>query len=157
MATLRDSLLPAIDRIRGIPGILGLRRYSVSVIQRTWTGTRPGLGASLDTTTAVLTDLGLYQVKVESVTERDIIASGNLYSDQDLKIGPITPPYTGSAADNNAITVFDPVVGLSPTEIFFNVKGDGYPAAGAWFKKVSQSVTKNFRYTFVVRRTAEVL
>lgn len=154
--SLRDSLLPCIDVIRGVPGALGFRLYTVAVYSRTWTGSRVGLGTNVDTSTGVKIALGLYQTKITQVSERDVIASGNLYSTEDLKVGPITPPFTGSTLDNDAITVFDPVVGASPTEVFFNVKGPGYPATGAWFKKVSQTVTTSLRYTFVVRRTAEI-
>lgn len=154
--TFRDSFLPAVDVFRGIPGIFGLRLFTVSVVSRTWTGTRPGLGTSVDATTGIKVDLGVYQAKVTLVSANDAVASGGLYTNQDIRIGPITPPYTGSSADGSAITVFDPVVGASPTEIFFNIKGPGYPVAGAWFLKKSQDVTRSFRYSFVVSRTAEI-
>lgn len=154
--SFRDSILPAVDIIRAIPGALGLRIFTVSVVLRTWTGTRAGLGVNTDVRTGVKVDLGIYQTKITLISANDAIASGGLYTNQDLKVGPITPPFAGSVADGDAITVFDPVVGASPTEVFFNVKGPGYPAAGAWFVKISQDVTKSFRYTFVIRRTGEV-
>lgn len=154
--TLRDSLLPAVDIIRGIPGQLGLRLYTVTVVQRTWTGIRAGLGTNTDTSTGVKVDFGIYQTKVTQLTNSDLIASAGMYNAQDLKVGPITPPYAGSTADGDAITVFDPAVGTSPIEIFFNIKGPGYPAPGAWFKKIGQDVTANFHYTFIVRKTGEV-
>ncbi len=154
--TLRESLLPVVDALRAIPAQLGLRLFSVQVITRTWTGTRTGLGYSNDAATPIKVDLGLFDTKVKMITARDVMASGGLYTDQDLKIGPITPPFAGSAADGSAITVFDPTPGIAPTEVFFLVTGPGYPPAGAYFKKISQDVTGNFRYTFVVRKTAEV-
>ena len=154
--SLRDALLPVVDVFRALPGALGLRLFSVSIVQRTWTGTRAGFGTSTDVATGLKVDLGIYQTKITLISANDAIASGGLYTNQDLRVGPITPPFSGSFADGDAITVFEPVVGASPTEIFFNVKGPGYPAAGAWFQKVSQDVTKSFRYTFVIRRTAEI-
>jgi hypothetical protein len=154
-STLRDALLPAVDIIRGVPAALGMRLHTVQVVSRSWSGARIGLGTKTDTTTGVKIDLGIYQTKVRQVTERDIVASGGLYSSMDLKVGPITPPYAGSAADNDAISVFDPPVGTN-TEVFFNIQGPGMPTGGAWFKKVSQDVSRPFRYEFIVRKTAEV-
>lgn len=156
-STLRQALLPVVDALRGIPAQLGLRLYSVSVFSRTWSGTRVGIGESNDASSKLMVNLGTYDTKVQLVTARDVIASGGLYTDQDLKIGPITPPYTGSGKDNNDITVFDPTPNASPVEIFFRVTGPGFPAEGAWFKKISQNVMGNFRYTFVVRKTGEIV
>jgi hypothetical protein len=154
--TLRDALLPAVDAIRGIPGQLGLRLYTVQVFQRIWSGPRVGLGTNFDVATGVKVDLGIYQTKVTQLTQRDVVASGGFYSDQDLQVGPITPPFAGSFADNDAISVFDPTLVTAPTEILFNISGPGMPAGGGWFKKISQDVSKSFRYTFIVRRTAEI-
>jgi len=154
MGTFREGLLPALDVIRGIPGQLGLRLFEVTVVQRSWSGPRAGIGGRVDTSTAVRVALGTYQTKVRQVTERDIIASGGVYNTQQFVVGPITPPFTGSAADGDAITAFEPPVGTAPTEVFFNIKGPGFPTAGGWFKKVGQDVTKSFRYTFVVEKTA---
>lgn len=161
-ASFRDSLLPALDVIRGIPAALGLRLYTVAIVKRTWTGTGIGLGTSGDTTTGLKVDLGIYQTKVRLMTQRDVVASGGFYSDQDFAVGPITPPFAGSTLDNDAIAIFNPPIATYPTEIFFNIQGPGLPGtpvapnSGAWFKKISTNVTKSFRYTFVVRRTAEV-
>lgn len=156
-SNFRDGLLPVVDILRGIPGQLGLRLFTVSVVSRVWTGSRSGLGSNTDTTTGVKVDLGIYQTKVRQLAEKDVVASGGLYSTQDFEVGPITPPFVGSTADGDAITVFDPSPGSSPTEVFFNIKGPGFPVAGAWFRKVGQDVTKSFRYTFTVTRTAEIL
>ena len=156
VATLRNTLLPALDAIRGISGALGMRLFTVSVVQRTWSGSRAGIGNSTDLTSGVKVDLGIYQTRVRQVSMREIVASGGFYQDQDMLVGPITPPFAGSALDNDAITVFDPLSMSLPTEIFFNIQGPGAPASGFWYKKISQDVTKVFDYTFTVRRTAEI-
>lgn len=155
--TPRNLLLPVVDKLRGIPGLFGLRIFTVSVVTRTWNGSRPGVdnSTSTDTTKGVKVDLGTYRTKVTQITARDVIASGGMYTDQDVRVGPITPPYTGSTQDGDAITVFDPLPNAAPQEIFFNIQGDGYPAGGAWFKKISQDVTRPMRYEFVLRRSAE--
>jgi hypothetical protein len=156
VTNLRDALLPVVDTLRGIPAQLGLRQYFVEIVRREWTGSRVGLGYIQDTATSILVDLGRYQPKVVCVNSRDIIASGGLYAEEDLKVGPITPPFPGSTANGSSITIFDPPTSEYPTEIFFKVIGPGFPDEGAWFKKISQDVSGNFRYSFVIRKTAEV-
>ena len=153
--TLRDSLLPAVDIVRGLPGQLGLRPFGVNVVSRTWTGPRPGLGTSSDTVKPTRVDLGTFSVNLRLLTSQEIIASNSLYEQQDVEIGPITPPYTGSSVDNDAISIFDPPVGSTGFELLFKVTGPGYATTGTWFRKVSQNVTRNFRYTFVLRQTGE--
>ena len=155
-STLRDALLPAVDIIRGIPGALGLRLFTVVVFTRAWSGSRVGIGTNTDTQTGVKIDLGIYQTKVRQLTEKDVVASGGLYSMQDYEVGPITPPYTGSAADNDAISVFDPPTTSNPQEIYFQIQGPGLAGATNYFKKKAQNVSKNFRYTFIVERTSEI-
>ena len=154
--TLRNSLLPALDIIRGIPSQLGMRLYTVAVFQRVWSGTRAGLGANTDTTTGVKVDLGIFATTVRAVTLQEVIASAWLYTQQDLRIGPITPPFAGSTQDGDAITVFDPPENVSPLELLFLITGPGYPTSGAYFKKISQDVSRPLRYMFVVRKTGEL-
>jgi hypothetical protein len=154
--TLRDSLLPAVDQIRGIPGALGLRLFTVSVFKRTWSGQRVGLGSNTDTTSGLKVDLGIFQTKIRLLRMEEIIVSGGLYSAQDIEVGPITPPFTGSTLDNDAISIFDPPVGGPPLELFFNIQGPGFASGGEFFKKIDQNVTRNFRYMFIVRKTAEI-
>lgn len=152
--TLRTGLLKAVDRIRGIPGTLDLRQYTVTIRVRTWTGSRPGVDASTstDADSSFWVDGGTHRPRVVQVTQKDIIASGGLYQDQDLKVGPITPPYQGGGVD---ITQFDPNNQSGPAEVLFKVEGLGMAPGGSWYRKVSQDVTKPFAYTFVLRRSAE--
>jgi hypothetical protein len=155
VATLRDSLLPALDQIRAIPAIMGLRPHIVGITVRVWTGERPGIGTYTPTSTKTKLDLGAYNIKVRNVSQQEAIASAGLYTNQDLVCGPITPPYTGSILDNNNISVFDPPVGGSPTEVFFSIVGPGYSANGDWFKKIAQRTDQPFRYMFWLRKTGE--
>jgi hypothetical protein len=156
--TPRNLLLPVVDKLRGIPGIFGLRLYAVSLVTRTWSGSRPGVDASTssDATAPMTVDLTKFNIKVRQVTSREVLASGGDYRDEDLKVGPITPPYQGSTADNDAIAIFDPPTATAATELFFNITGPGFQRpAGAWFKKVSQNVTAPMHYEVVVRHTGE--
>ncbi len=123
---------------------------------RSWDDSRVGLGNNTDVEKKILVDLGHFSPRVTRVSSQDIIASGGVYTDQDLKVGPITPPFSGSTQDNSDTTSFDPTPGSSGAEVFFKLIGPGLPAEGAWYKKISQDVTRNFGYTFVVRKTAEI-
>jgi hypothetical protein len=154
--TLRDALLPVADAIRGLPYILGMRLYTVQVQIVTWSGTRFGLGTkTIGTLQPIKVAAGSAQLTVRQVTQKDIIASGGLYQDLDLIVGPITPPYVGSSKDDDQISIFDPAVTMStPTQVFFFVTGPGY-SSGAWFKKAATDVSKPLHYTFVIRKTAE--
>jgi len=160
MTTLRDDLLDVADSIRGIPDELGVRLFKVSIRVRTWNGSRPGVdsSSSSDTNTYFWVDGGCHRIRVRQLTQREIIASGGLYTDQDLRIGPITPPYPGprSPANNSAYSIFEPAPNGSPVEIFFKVEGPGMAASGSWFKAIKTDVTRPFRYEFVVQRTGEV-
>jgi len=158
-----ERFLKALDKIRGIPGRIklrdqGLRLYTVSIKVKTWTGTRPGVDTSTatDADSTFWVDAGKHKPRVVQVTQRDIIMSGGAYQDQDLKVGPITPPYRGGTADHSAITVFDPLPNGSPVEIFFLVQGPGMAVEGSWFEKFQMTVTKPFSYQFVIRRTGRI-
>lgn len=151
---LSDDLLPALDSIRGIPDTLGLRLYSVSIRVRTWSGSRPGVDSSTstDANQYFYVDAGTHRPRVQQVTQRDIIASGGVYQDQDVKVGPITPPYTGGGVD---ITAFDPNMTASPVEVFFKIEGPGMATGGSWYRKVGQDCSKPLAYYFTLRRVAE--
>lgn len=150
-----QTLLPALDLYRGVMGQLGFRPFTVFVVGRQWTGARPGLGTSSDTTTPQKVDLGQFATKVVQLKSNEIIASGGLYHAQDMRVGPITPPYSGSGPNGTALSVFDPPQGVA-LELFFKITGPGYPASGQWFKKVSQDVSRVLAWFFVVRATGQV-
>lgn len=151
--SLRTSLLSRIDRIRGIPGQLGLRQYSVMVRVRTWSGARVGLGTKTDTDTYVYTGAGTQNVKVSQLTTKDIVSSGGLYSDGDYKVGPMTPLNLGTGVD---LATVDPATSSSPTEVFFKIVGPGFPAAGQWCERISDDTTPNFHHYIVLRARATV-
>ena len=158
-----ERFLKALDKIRGIPGRIklrdeGLRLYTVAIRVKTWDGSRPGVdnSSSTDADSTFWVDAGTHRPRVVQVTQRDIIMSGGAYQDQDLKVGPITPPYRGGAADNSAIGIFDPSPTGQAVEIFFNVQGPGMATGGTWFEKFTMQNTRPFRYEFVIRRTGRV-
>jgi len=154
---LRTGLLPVVDGVRGLPGLLGLRIYTVQVCYETWSGTdasgRSGVGIGTKTLSALMTlrvDQGGAAPHVRQVSQKDIIASGNLYQDQDLKVGPMTPPYTGSTKDDDQILIFDPA-STPPESLHFFVTGPGY-ASGAWFKKIGDKVDGPISWFIFLRK-----
>jgi hypothetical protein len=149
--TLRDDLLPIADSIRGIPGELGLRGHTVTARVRTWSGGRPGVGTKIDTDTVLTVGAGAYNPKVTRVNEKDITASGGLYRQLDVKVGPFTPEYTGGGVTT---AILDPASTLVAAEILFKIEGPGYPSGGAWFEKVGteMSTSANSTKRFIVLR-----
>jgi hypothetical protein len=156
VATIRDSLLPLVDKLRGLPVIFGLRPHIVVALTRVWSGERPGVGSFTDSTFGLKVGLAIGFAKARNVSQREVIASGGLFTDQDMVVGPITPPYPTSAVDNDAIALFNPATSGSPTEVFFNIQGPGYSVGGDWFKKIAQRTDQSFRYMIWLRKTGEV-
>lgn len=154
MSTLKDDYLDVVDELRGLPDEFGLCDWTVTIRVRTWSGSRPGVdnSSSTDTDTTFWVDGGTHRPRVVQVTQRDIIASGGVLQEQDIKVGPVTPPYPGGGVD---ITTFDPNNVLGPAEILFKVIGPGMAAGGSWFRKVAQDVSSPLAYFFTLRRTGE--
>jgi len=155
--SIRDTYLPILDKYRGkLNTTWDLRRFDVVVRVNTWSGVRAGKGTVTTTDTPLLCNGG--RPKVEQVSSRDIIASAGRYQDQDLKVGPMTPPYTdanGNPAGTD-ITDFEPAVVGSSTEVLYKVNGPGIPPAGDWYTKISSETWENFSYYVVLRKTAAI-
>lgn len=148
--TLAEDLLPDLEEIRGIPdGDLGLRPFTVSVLVRTWSGARVGLGTKTDVTTVLTNDQGKARVRARSLTAKDVVASGGLYSADDWRIGPMTPPFPGGGV--NQSTTNPPVSGAQ-TEVFYRIDGPGM--AGVWFKRKADERDSALRHMVIVERTA---
>ena len=154
MSTLRDDLLADVDDIRGIPGELGIRLFAVSVVVVTDTGARPGLGSRSVTRTPIKTGLRGQNVKVRNITSRDVIASGGQYTDADIEVGPLTPPFAGMD-EGNSISEWDPKTTTSGREVYYVVTGPGCADDGDWYVKITSKTDKAFRYMLTLRRTAK--
>lgn len=157
--TFRDQILSPLDAIRGIGGRLGLRRFTVTVRTRVWTGAIPGDGTSTDTD-VVLTNqdaTGTMQpVMVRQLKRSEVITSGGLYADRDIRVGPMTPDYaaqffqqsTGGYADGD----LDPVPTASATQLFYMVSGPGWPQPQGLAEKVGMESTDLHLY-LILRST----
>lgn len=151
--TVRDSILYPLDVIRGIPSLLGIRLYSVSVRVTRWAeGNRIGTGAKSVTDTPLLIN-GSKNPRVRQLTTDETVSQGNAFEDQLFEIGPMTPPFTTpSAGGINATTVNPATNALDPQEVHYIVTGPGLPANGVICSKVRDSLEKPFRYMLVVKR-----
>lgn len=153
--TFGSAFKPVLDQLRALGGAFGLRPYTVFVRVRTSAGDRPGAGNTyLDNDggpdvqmTVGRPPLGPQPVMVKMLSNRDIIASGGLYRDRDLRVGPITPTVglVGST--------FDPLqFGRSGTEIFWLVVGGDMAPGGSWHTRIQVETTALHTY-LVLRAT----
>ena len=156
--TLASSILPALDAIRGIGGILGLRVFTVKIRVRQWSGTSLGKGTKTDTDT-VLTNITatsagtLENIKARFLTTKEISASGGLYRDRDIRIGRMTPTFAASfglIAGGVGDSLLDPVFSSTPTEIFWNVSGPGMAPGGSWCSRIAEEASA-LHYSVIVR------
>lgn len=148
MATLRDSLLPVLQRFRDLSVDLGVRQYQIWLRKVTWSGSRVGQG------TSTTTDTYLGKPKFRRVSSEDIVA-GSVMNEQMFEVGPFTPSHSQpvSTPDTLAVTpeMLSPAQTGTPTEIHFVVKGPGLPANGALFERVKDSTERPFRYTVTIK------
>ncbi len=153
MTTLRDDLLPDVDDLRGLAGELGFRPYaSVVLRETTWSGTRPKDGTS--TVADLALAAGGYPARVQLVSSRVVQASGGRYVDGDMRIGPLTPAFSGGgytpaqlAASSSAPNVERHVVLVGP----------GEPGGGSYWTIVGTEFSEALGYSLVVRRTERTL
>ena len=131
------TIYPALDALRAIGGVLGLRVFQVIVRKRVWTGTpvgyrppAPGVDGMtvLSQTDTVLQNQGadgnFYPVRVRQLSRKEVFSSGGAYAARDLKVGPMTPDYLDSilskAGGYDDATV-NPMPGANPTELIWIV------------------------------------
>lgn len=144
--------------MRSIGGLLGLRVFTVTVRVRTWDGSQPGNGAYTDVDTSLVNTMTTGQtfpVRVQQVSRRDVIASGGVYTDRDLRFGPMTPPYPAGifpagGFDDSTLDVA-PSAEEQAREVFWRITGpsQGIPPQGAWFEKVGEEYTALHAYVIL--------
>lgn len=148
MPSLRDSLLPTIQKLRNLSVDFGVRQYQVWLRKITWTGTRVGLGTSTTTNTY------LGRPKFRQIRSRDVVA-GSSANEQVFEIGPFTPKHSEPSTTPDTVSVspadLSPAQTGTPTEIYYVVKGPGMPTNGALFERVTDSVERPFRYMVTIK------
>lgn len=143
--SFRTALLAGINAVRGaVPRALDLRQHTVTVRTRTWSDGEIGVGTATNADTTLTTGDGVTCPRVVQVSSKDVIASNGILSDQDLKIGPITPGYVDAS-------VVDPATTSTGREVFFKVTGPGLPSGGLWFKRIQDDAVRNFSFWIFLR------
>lgn len=143
---LRDRLLPKVDRIRAIPGRLGLHRFQVWVRVVEWSGSRVQQGVSTTTETRLL--VGGQDPHVRELNSKDIVAGDPSLVGAVYEIGPLTPEHPGGGVSYD---VTNPPRTTFPTEIYYLLKGPGLPAEGQLFVRVTDDTDRPFRHMVRVR------
>ena len=147
--SIREDFLPVLDTARGmLDAVFGLRRYDVVMLVTTWSGALVGDGTPTTVETPVVVD-GDKRPKVQQLSSRDIIASGGLYQEQDMRVGPLTPSFAGGGT---TVADFDPPAAGPTTEVVYRLTGPDTPATGTLYRKVGQRVDRNFRYELILRQ-----
>jgi len=145
MMSFRTDLLPTVDLIRNKrgpgAGNFDIQTVKVDIVQRVWSGGRRGLGTVTETTLANLPQ----KIKVRVLTTKEVAQSGGTYQMQDLRVGPITPAYTGGGFTPQQLKP----AGADGTEIIYKLTGT---IAGDYML-VEIRTDKAFSYYLVVRRT----
>lgn len=148
--TVRTAILPALDKVRSIlgPTVMDLRPTSVTIVTRTWSGGRRGVGTASDATVALPT-----WVKVRMVTAREIAQSGGRYEQGDLRIGPITPAFTDSLGNTGGFTEAQLAPkGAQGVEIIYKLAqqagASGIAASEAYLVEMRRD--KSFRFELIV-------
>lgn len=88
--TLAESLLPMLHDVRSIPGALGLRPHTVSILTEEWSGANTGEG-TVTPTTLTLEHAGSQNVKVRWLNSEELALS-ELPSGS-IEVGPLTPEH----------------------------------------------------------------
>jgi hypothetical protein len=158
--TLRESLLPRIDKIRSIPGRLGVRLFQV-YLQTTdilLTGSERaefGEGTTV-TTETLLVNIDGYSPRVRGLTTQEVVASNGLYVDEDISIGPITPLHvdpTGSTTGGFAPDDLDPLQAIGDRLVSIRITGPGYPIGGGKYRVQSREFNgSSMTYSIVARK-----
>lgn len=148
MPTFRDSLRKAVYRIRAIPNNYGLRPYTITIVNRTHTGTYAGEGTATDTETA-LTEHGGAPPKVREANDEQM-ALGNLPRGT-LIVGPITPDHPGGGT--SAATLLAQAA-ANRDEFYYRVTGPG-DSDGALYRLHSISTDRGYHYTLQLTPVSE--
>lgn len=147
--TFASGIRKTLDKVRGIGGKLGLRPFSVIVRVDRWDGGAPGRGGRIRSRTPLL--VNGQPVKVAQVSNQDAVLSAGLYSNQDLRIGPMTPPFRFGGVE---YATLDPTVSPEDgavAEMLFEVYGPGLPAGGILFERIRDESDSALHLYVVVR------
>lgn len=131
-----------VDAVRAIAGPSGLdvRVYQLTIITRTWPDGRPGLGKPSD---VALVLPKIY--KIENISAKEIAASGGRYQQEDIRVGPVTPAFSGGGYSEAQLAP----EGANGVEIIYQLS-DGTKTTDYALVEIKTGAA--FHYTLVIRR-----
>jgi len=144
--TLRDKLLPTVDKVRKLPGKLGFRLFAVTLVRQTGGDWSKGIAPTL-TTLENITVFEGYNPKVRWMNQGDY-ARGTP-ADVVLEVGPITPAYDGGGY------TYEDLEDLSAPKnstILYRITGPGMLTNGSLFAKTSFSGNRALGFFIQLRR-----
>jgi hypothetical protein len=150
-----DSIRFAADVALGVPSLIGLRPYSMSLETLTWSGDRPGIGTLITTSVPLYND-GYVNPRFRQVSKQEVVLSGGVLKDQDVVIGPFVFPYNDGLGDVGGTDPlsFSPPTNSLVTEFYINIQGPNFPIGGSQFKKIWDNSERNVMYRVYLRNTA---
>jgi hypothetical protein len=148
--TFRNDFLPALQEIRQIPQLLGLRLFTINVRVSLWSGQSVGDGYLISVTDTPLVDANGTYPKLSYVSQRDIVQSAGLYEDGDIQLKYITPSFTVPIPGGTPISLFIPPIQPVPAEIHLTVQGPRYPNP-ILYAIIKTYTEATFHYTIIAR------
>ena len=107
--------------------------------------------ASTATTTVASAAVSFgYPCLVRQLKRSEVFASGGLYSDQDLKVGPLTPAYVNPVTGGYTDVAIEPAAAPA-SEVFWLVSGPQVPATGGVFVQIGEEATA-LHYYVILRK-----
>jgi hypothetical protein len=155
-----SQILARYDALaNGIPNLFGIRPFKVYLKVTSWSGQTAGQGARVDTIYPILVNSevdGYNNPYCKQLSQKDVVASGGLFSDMMLQVGPLVPSYTDPITGQTGGTLpgtIEQAIKTSPQEIHVNVQWAGASSAsGDWFEIVSSNFESVYSYYFTVKK-----
>jgi hypothetical protein len=140
MATLADGLKGLAYGVRSLPGKLGVRPHTVSIVRRSWSGSQPGDGVQTDVETKIH-EGGNQPPKIRWLTEEQL-AVGQLQPGT-VAVGPITQKFNGGGTDLSDLDASELLTGEAR---YLRITGPMHPK-GALYKIIKLSADHALHYT----------
>jgi len=146
MATLAQSLRGMVDKIRELPGILGVHTHVVTRVTRTYAAV---IGRGTYTDVSAVLRNGTHNVHCRLADDdvaSQVFGDGCQWHDGDYIVGPITPSVKYAASS------FDVADGTA-SRIFYTIAGTGIGTENGYFMAVTRNFSRPFSWHLLLRRT----
>jgi hypothetical protein len=141
--SIRSSALKLAGKLRALPSSPGVDIYmtSVTIRTRTWAGGRVNAEGGYSDSNILITP----RPKVREVAQREITGAGGRYEAGDVKVGPITPTYSGGGY---TIAQLAPTASSNGVEILYVLAG----AIAGDYKRIDLQTDRALSYFLILRR-----